>query len=57
MLDGIFSCICGGTFLYISCSEVVVREFSDNKALYWKTLAFILGFGTFTVLTQLITED
>ena len=31
ILVGIFLSICAGTFLYISCSEVIIEEFAVKK--------------------------
>ena len=28
MVEIVFSCLAGGTFLYIACSEVIIEEFS-----------------------------
>ena len=42
-IEGIFLAISTGTFIYVSCSEVLVEEFEkkDNKKL--KFFAFMIG--------------
>ncbi len=34
-----------GTFIYISCSEILMLEFADNKHLILKFASFMLGGG------------
>ena len=46
----IFSSIAAGTFLYISCSEMIVEEFSVAGNRYWKLLAYFLGASLITLL-------
>ena len=43
LVNIIFSSLAGGTFLYISASEVVVEEFSIPKNKWIKMIGFILG--------------
>ena len=38
-----FSCLSGGTFLYIACSEVIVEEFSIAENRHLKLVFFIIG--------------
>ena len=46
----IFSSIAGGSFLYISCTEVIVEEFSIPGNRWWKLLAFLLGAAVIIML-------
>ena len=39
----IFTSMAGGTFIYVSCSELIVEEFSLPGNRWWKLLAFIIG--------------
>lgn len=39
----IFVSLAGGTFIYVSCSELTVEEFSMPGNRWFKLLAFILG--------------
>lgn len=58
-VEGIFLAISTGTFLYISCSEVIIEEFADPTNKYIKFLMFLLG-GIFTAglsLMELIGPD
>jgi len=43
IVDISFSCLAGGTFVYISCSEVIVEEFSVPGNRWLKLLAFVFG--------------
>ena len=45
-----FSCLAGGTFVYISCSEVVVEEFSIPGNKWIKLFAYIFGATIITCL-------
>jgi len=56
LLKGIFLCLCAGTFLYISCSEVIVQEFSLPGYKFLKMGAFLFGMILFAFLNQIITE-
>ena len=42
--------IAGGTFIYISCSEILVHEFSNEKYRFSKFALFVLGAAVITVL-------
>jgi zinc transporter 1/2/3 len=39
----IFTSLAGGSFIYVSCSELIVEEFSLPGNRWWKLLAFIGG--------------
>jgi len=39
----IFMSLAGGTFIYVSCSELIVEEFSLPGNRWFKLLVFILG--------------
>jgi hypothetical protein len=43
LVNIIFSGLAGGTFLYISASEVVVEEFSVPKCKWIKLIGFVIG--------------
>ena len=42
--------ISGGTFIYISCSEILIHEFSNEKHKFFKFALFVLGAAVITVL-------
>ena len=44
-IAGIFLSISVGTFIYISCSEVIIEEFSEKENRYIKFLCFLFGAG------------
>lgn len=48
LVEGIFLAISTGTFLYVSCSEVIIEEFSGPERRYIKFLLFLIG-GAFAV--------
>lgn len=50
MIEIVFNCLAGGTFLYIACSEVIVEEFSNPKNKYLKLFFFIVGIAMIAVL-------
>jgi len=39
----IFTSLAGGSFIYVSCSELIVEEFSLPGNRWWKLLAFLGG--------------
>lgn len=39
----IFTSLAGGSFIYVSCSELIVEEFSLPGNRWWKLLAFLCG--------------
>jgi zinc transporter 1/2/3 len=39
----IFTSLAGGSFIYVSCSELIVEEFSLPGNRWWKLLAFLSG--------------
>lgn len=43
LVEAIFLSLSGGTFLYISASEIIVEEFSVTKYKYSKYLMFLIG--------------
>ena len=58
-VEGIFLAISTGTFLYISCSEVIVEEFENPDLKIYKFLMFMLG-GIFIgslSFVELLQED
>ena len=42
-VEGIFLSISTGTFLYVSCSEVIIEEFSTPKRRYVKFFLYLFG--------------
>lgn len=46
MVEILFSCLAAGSFLYISCSEVIVEEFSQNDYKGWKLFSYGLGIAS-----------
>jgi len=50
MVDIVFMSMAGGTFLYISCSEIITEEFSMPGNRFWKLLAFLGGALVITML-------
>ena len=48
LVEGIVLGISTGTFLYVSCSEVIIEEFSEPERRYIKFLLFLIG-GAFAV--------
>lgn len=50
MVDIVFQCLAGGTFIYIACSEVVVEEFAMPGYKWTKLLFFIIGAAMITCL-------
>lgn len=54
-LVGIFMSISVGTFLYISCGEIIVEEFSISKNKGWKFLFYCLG-AAFIIILGLLIE-
>ena len=55
LVEIVFTSFAAGTFLYIACSEVIIEEFSDGNAKWWKWLFFLIGIA-FIVLMGLIPE-
>jgi len=43
LINVIFMSIAGGSFIYVSCSELIVEEFSLPGNRWFKLLAFIMG--------------
>ena len=43
LVEIIFNCFAGGTFIYIACSEVIIEEFNDPKNKQLKFLFYIIG--------------
>ena len=42
---GVCKALSAGTFIYISCAEIIVEEFSISKNKFVKFLVFLLGIG------------
>lgn len=40
---GVALAISSGTFIYISCAEIIIEEFSNNQQVFMKFLAYTLG--------------
>jgi len=43
MIELVFACLAAGSFLYISCSEVIVEEFSISSYRFVKLAFFLIG--------------
>jgi zinc transporter 1/2/3 len=43
LVNVIFTSLAGGSFIYVSCSELIVEEFSLPGNRWWKLFAFMLG--------------
>jgi zinc transporter ZupT len=50
IVEIIFTSLAGGTFIYVSCSELIVEEFALPGNRWWKFLAFIIGAIIITLL-------
>jgi hypothetical protein len=50
MIEIIFNCLAGGTFLYIACSEVIIEEFSQPDNKFLKLMFFIVGIAVISSL-------
>jgi zinc transporter ZupT len=50
MVTIVFTSLAGGTFLYISCSELITEEFSLPGGRFMKLLAFLFGALVITML-------
>ena len=50
LIDTIFVCVSGGTFIYVACSEILVAEFDRGQYHCWKMFLVILGGLTITAL-------
>ena len=48
LVEGIFLGVSTGTFMYVSCSEVIIEEFSEPDRRYIKFLLFMIG-GVFAI--------
>ena len=42
-VEGIFLSVSTGTFLYVSCSEVIIEEFSTPQRRYIKFFLYLFG--------------
>lgn len=43
LVNIIFMSLAGGSFVYVSCSELIVEEFSLPGNRWWKLLSFVIG--------------
>ena len=57
LIQGILLSISGGTFIYVSASEVIVEEFSISKYKYWKYIFYLLAGILVAVLKILEVEE
>jgi len=57
LIEVIFNCFAAGTFLYISCSEVLVEEFSQPENKFLKFFFYIVGIAFIGILTFLEPAD
>ena len=49
-VQGVCMALSSGTFIYISCAEIIVEEFSMGKNRFWKFLAYSLGIAFVVML-------
>ena len=52
-VEGIAMAFSAGTFLYISCGEIIVEEFALAKDKYLKFFFYLLGIGFIIFVTKL----
>ena len=52
-LTGVFQSISAGTFIYISCGEIIVEEFSIATRKYLKFLMYAFGIAFVTLMTSI----
>ena len=57
IVEIVFNCFAAGTFLYISCSEVLVEEFSQPQNKFLKFMFYIIGIGFIASLTFIEPSD
>ena len=50
LIDTIFVCLSGGTFVYVACSEIIVAEFDRGHYQWLKILLIFLGGLVITLL-------
>ena len=48
IVDTIFAALSGGTFIYVSCSEIIVHEFDKGQYQWIKVLLVFIGGATIT---------
>ena len=53
LLVGIFKAISAGTFVYISCGEIIVEEFAISKNKGYKFFFYCLGIFFITIISLL----
>lgn len=57
MTELLFACLAGGSFLYISMSEVIVEEFAISSNRFIKLFFFMLGIACIASLVLLDTPE
>lgn len=57
LIQGIFLAVSGGTFLYVSASEVIVEEFAITKYRYQKYFLYLIGGILVAILSILEVEN
>ena len=53
LMEIIFTSLAAGTFIYISCQEIIAEEFGNAKYRYWKLLFFLIGITMICLLLML----
>ncbi len=53
-LEGVAIALSAGTFLYISCGEIIIEEFSLAKNKYLKFLFFMIGAAVIIFLGRIV---
>ena len=50
LVDTIFMALAGGTFIYVSCCEILVHEFDRGKYQWFKMILVVAGGAVITCL-------
>ena len=50
ILDTVMVSLSAGSFIYVSCTEIIVHEFKSTKHIWWKLLALFLGCAGISLL-------
>ncbi len=53
MMSGICKALSSGTFIYISCAEIIIEEFQISKHKFLKFFMYCLGIGFVVLITLL----
>lgn len=53
LITGIFQALSAGTFLYISCAEIIIEEFAIADKKFWKFLMYSFGIIFISVMAYI----